>query len=533
MSGTVLASTTASYSSGWYQVVINWLSSNLINVNIYNPSGALFGTLNTTDSTYSSGGMGFTYWSQHGGWDFYTARQYAAGLPTYTIGPPQANYGATWMAAQDTALTGTSSASIGQNIRLRFSIQNSSATTTGQYYLLQVAPLGGYSACESVPDVSYSSVSMASSGCGTSPVCMASSTQFTNLTPTSPSLSYPAWMKFTPGEIMQSPSNETGSSTLPSNTATELEYNFQFTSYATSHAYCLRTTNAGTDFANYDHVAEAQVLHAPTIVGGVSLNNGQDIKLVEGTTTTVLATATVQDFDGYSDIVQGTSTIYRSGVAGGANCTSSLMSCYQVPASQCTYSGCSGTQCLMTCAAKIEYFADATDASSSYVGQTWMATMSVVDSTNLYGSATVAGGVPLDSLLALEVTSPSINFGALINGADTGSTNATTTIINTGNAPIDVKVSGDPLNGTGGPTGSIPVNSQKYATSTFVYGGCALCQVLTGPATPASIGVNLPQATSTAGSQPSSIYFGLQVPTNINSGSYSGTNYFTAVIPGS
>jgi hypothetical protein len=332
---------------------------------------------------------------------------------------------------------------------------------------------------------------------------------------------------------MESPSNETGSSTLPSNTATELEYNFQFTNYATSHAYCLRTTNAGTDFANYDHVAEAQILHAPTIVGGVSLNGGQDIKLVEGTTTTISATSTVQDLDGYTDIVQGTSTIYRSGVTGGASCNSSLQSCYQVPATQCTFSNCSGTQCLMTCSANIEYFADATDASSTYAGQTWMATMSVVDTTDLYGSATIAGGVPLDSLLALEVTSPSINFGALVNGANTGSTNATTTIINTGNAPIDVKVSGDPLNGTGGPTGSIPVNSQKYATSTFMYAGCALCQVLTGPSTPASIGVNLPQATSTAGSQPSSIYFGLQVPTNINTGAYTGTNYFTAVVPGS
>jgi len=340
-------------------------------------------------------------------------------------------------------------------------------------------------------------------------------------------------MNFTAGEIMQSPSNETGSSTLPSNTATEVEYNLQFTNYATSHAYCLRTTNAGTDFANYDHVAEAQVLHAPTIIGGVSLNGGQDIKLVEGTTTVVQATSTVQDLDGYADIVQGTSTIYRSGVAGGASCTSSLMSCYQVPASQCTFSNCSGNQCLMTCSANVEYFADATDASSTYPGQTWMATMSVVDTTNLYGSATIAGGVPLDSLLALEVTSPSINFGALVNGANTGTTNATTTIINTGNAPIDVKVSGDPLNGTGGPTGSIPVNSQKYATSTFMYAGCALCQVLTGPSTPASVGVNIPEATSTAGSQPSSIYFGLQVPTNINTGAYTGTNYFTAVLPGS
>jgi hypothetical protein len=188
----------------------------------------------------------------------------------------------------------------------------------------------------------------------------------------------------------------------------------------------------------------------------------------------------------------------------------------------------------MTCAANIEYFADsAGGATSTYPSESWKATMSVVDTTNLYGSATISGGVPLDPLLALEVSVPSVNFGSLVNGANTGSTNATTTIQNTGNMPIDIKVSGDPLNGPGGPTGVIPVNSQEYATSTFVYAGCSLCQLLTGAATP--VGVNIPQATTTAAtsSQTRNIYFGIQVPIGVNSGAYNGTNYFTAVTPGS
>ena len=98
---------------------------------------------------------------------------------------------------------------------------------------------------------------------------------------------------------------------------------------------------------------------------------------------------------------------------------------------------------------------------------------------------------------------------------------------------MNVNVSGDPLNGSGGPSGTIAVNQQKFATSTFLYASCALCQALSAPAVPKSIGVNITQATSTAGSPASNIYFGLQVPNGVNSGGYTGTNYFTAVLPGS
>ncbi len=527
LTASVLATSTVTYTTGWYQVVIDWLTSHLINVNVYNSAGSLFTNLSYTDnsSPYSSGGMGFTFWEQHGGWDYYTARPYAATIPTYLFGTQQGDNGATWKAAQDTALTGSNGASIGQNIRLRFSVQNTGPALFGEQLQLQAAPLGSSLNCESVTS-GYVAVP-AAAFCGTSAICMASSTQFTNYASTSPSLSYPASMAFAPGEILQDPSNETGSSTIPNNAATEVEYNFLFTGNATGHAYCLRTTNNGTALNNYSHVAEATVLHTPT-VGGISLNGGQNITLVEGTTTTVLATTTVTDDDGYADMVSGTSTIYRSGVSGGANCNSSLANCYQVPASQCTFSSCSGNQCLMTCSANLEYFADsAGTATSTYTSQTWMATMSVVDSTNLYGSATISGGVGLWPLLALEVSSPSINFGTTTPGNNTGSTNATTTVFNTGNMPIDVGVAGNPLLSG---LNSIAVNQQKYATSTFTYASCALCQVLSGAATP--VGVDIPQTNSTSTQNTGNIYFGLNVPTGSGTGSYSGTNTFIASAPG-
>jgi|GEM_PF-1049851 len=522
VSGTVLASSTVSYSSGWYQVVINWLTTNLINVNVYNPSGGLFSTLNATDTTYSTGGMGYTFWSQHGGWDFYTARQYTPTAPTYTIAPPQANNGASWKAAEDTALSGSNGALTGQNLRLRFSIQNSSATTSGQLFRLQVAPLGSYPACESVPDTSYSDVPTASSGCGSAAACMSTSTQFTNLSATSPSLSYPAGMSFAAGAMLQSPSNQTASTTLASNTATEVEYNFQFTNNALSSTYCLRTSNAGIDFANYDHVAKALILHAPTI-SNISFNGASNISLVEGTTTNVTMQCTLTDLNGYTDIVSASSTIYRSGV--GPTCTANQSNCYPIASSTCALSSCSGNSCTLTCTAPMQYFADPTDASSTYglLGQHWFAQASVEDSSNLYATSTSFSDDVL-TLAALEISTPSINFGALYPGSDTGTTNATTTILNTGNDPINIQVSGTSL--TNGVT-SIGVNQQKFATSTFQYASCSLCQVLAGTAN--TVNVELPQSTSTSGNPTSNIYWGLNVPNPTGTGSYNGTNTFTAV----
>ena len=155
--------------------------------------------------------------------------------------------------------------------------------------------------------------------------------------------------------------------------------------------------------------------------------------------------------------------------------------------------------------------------------------MAVQDSTGLRDTQTVGGsGVDLQTLRALQISTSGIDFGTHIPGTDTGSTNATTTILNTGNSPIDVQVSGNPLsNGVN----TIAVGQQEYATSTFTYASCSLCQLLTGPAAPKSVGVSIPQPTSTTSPSTKNIYFGLGIPTG-TSGSYSGSNTFTAVAPG-
>ena len=514
-SGTVLASTTVTYTTGWYEVSIDWLTTNAINVTVYGPSGSVFATLSTTDSSYTSGGMGFSYWFQHGGWDYYTTRAYAAAAPTAIMGVKQMNNGATWVAGEDTAY-GT--LPTGSNIRLRMSVQNTGVALVNQSFRLQLAPKGAALNCESVPYVNYNDVPVAGS-CGSAAACMTSSSQFTNLASTSGLLSYPASMNFSAGEMMQNTSNQTNGIPLASNAATEVEYNFQMTNNATSNTYCFRTSKGGVDLDSYDRVAEATILHAPFLTN-ISLNAATSIALTEGTSTNIYITASTTDLNGYADMVSATSTLYRSSL--GSSCNSSLSSCYQIASTSCAFSNCSGNSCSLTCTAPVEYFADPTDIGSVYAADNWLSRIAVQDSTGLRDTQ-ASFGVELLTLHGLALQTASINFGTLSAGQNTGSTNATTTINNTGNALIDIQLLGTDM-ASGGST--IAVGQQQYATTTFSYGSCALCQYLSGSATNVTIGI--PKTSSTSTPTTGNVYWGINVPTGTGAASFTGTNTFIA-----
>jgi len=517
-SGTILASSTVTYATGWYQVSVDWLTTNAINVTVYDSTGAVFATLSTTDSTYTSGGMGFSYWFQHGGWDFFTARQYAASAPTAIIGAKQDPGGATFKAAEDTALTGANSLIAGQNIRLRFSIQNSGAAITGKDFRLQVAPKGASLNCASVPFLNYTDVPPISS-CGTAAACMATSSFITNQSSTGALLDYPTTMNFTAGQAISDPSNQTSAMNVGANTATEVEYTLKMTSSATGAEYCFRSSDSGSSLDNYAQVADAVILHAPTI-SNISFNNAQDIALTEGTTTTITASSTVTDLNGFTDISFATSTFYRSGV--GAQCSANENSCYLISTSSCALSSCSGNSCTLSCSAKVQYFADPTD-SGTFLGQHWLATMAVQDSTGLRDTETSLG-VNVLTLYGLSITTGNINFGSLAVGGNTGSVDSTTTVANTGNSNINIQLSGTDL--TSG-SDSIPVGEQKYATSTFIYGSCSICQFLTGSATNVSLEIAKPTSSSTPST--GSVYWGIDVPPGTQTKSFTGTNTFIAV----
>ena len=196
---------------------------------------------------------------------------------------------------------------------------------------------------------------------------------------------------------------------------------------------------------------------APTI-GTVILNGGSNIILVENATTTVQATTTVSDTDGYSNITSVIGKIYRSGV--GSSCSSDNNNCYSI--SSCATSSCAGNNCTATCSANLWFFADPTDA-GTYSSQYWSAWIKAIDATNASSSATSAA-VEVNTLYAFSLSTSTIDYGALAAGSNTVSLNKTTTITDTGNEAIDIYLYGTDFFGN-----NYPGSSASWYGSSWSY----------------------------------------------------------------
>jgi fibronectin-binding autotransporter adhesin len=514
-SGTVLGSTTITYTTGWYEVEVDWQTNNRIDVYVYNPSGALVATTSATDSNYTSGGYGFTYWVNNGAWDSFTARPRGPIQPTVYLGAEQTDGGASWSRAQNVA----GGAIIGDVMRLRLSIENSGLDLTGLTYRLEYAAKAAAPSCEAVSSGSYVTVPNQAS-CGSSPVCMQTSSNVIDGDATTDLLTDTEGT-FSTGRLVESPSASTIAMDINQNYYTELEYVLTPTINA-SDTYCFRVTKAGTPLDFYGEVAELGLAFDP-VFGPVTLNGGADIVLTPNATTTIFATSTVTDFNGYTDLVRGTSTIYRSGA--GASCTANDNNCYiSTTSASCIFANCSGSTCELRCRADIYYHADPTDI-GTFSGQEWLAYMEVTDQSGGYDFAS-AIGVELLTLRALTVDS-AINYGTLSVNDNTGSYNATTTLANTGNVVFDIEVDGTDLSDGG--SSIIPSNQQKFATSTFTYSACVACSVVSST-TPTELPVALAKPTNlTPVTVP--VYWGIAVPFGINSAPHSGINVFTPVSP--
>jgi len=514
-SGSVLASTTVTWSTDWYKVRVRWLTSDAINVTVYDSSGSVFASVATSDSSYTSGGFGFSFWYQADGWDFLTARPYAASDPTYTVSAPQQGGGASWKAAQDTAINQDSNT----NFRVLLSVENSGPQITSQQFRLQYASKTGYGSCEAVPNVNYNDVPNVS-GCGVSPVCMVSSAQFTDQDTTTQHLDTSSGLSFTQGYMVEDPSNQSTAMDVATSTLTELEYAVELTGFASESAYCLRTTDGGVELDSYAHVPEVSVNGVP-VVTSWTLNEDGPIALTEGQTTVVMATGSVTDLNGFEDILYATSTIYRSGV--GEACSADDNNCYRLNSLDCPLQNCSGNSCDIICSADIQFFADPTDQGSTYAGEDWKASVYVVDSTANVGTSTSLG-VDINTMRAVSITTGEISYGTLAVNSDTGSANATSTVRNTGNVAIDMDLEGTDMSAPGS---TIPVGNQMYATSSFAYSSCAICTALSGSASPYK--VDLPKPTAAGTPVTDDIFWGLYVPLNTGGQTHVGQNLFTPI----
>jgi len=517
-SGIILASSTVTYSvvNGWYEVEVDWRTDDEIVVRLYKDA-SLVTTIQANDSSYTSGGVGFTYWFNKGGWDIYTARPYIATTPTIRFGATQIDGGATWVTTQNSPAAVFNP---GDVARIRFAVENSGLAVTNQQFLLEYAPRGIALSCEAVSPASYVVVPVQAS-CGSSPVCMATSTHIISGEATTDLLASTTG-NFVAGEVIENPSDKTSNLDIAQDKFNELEYVITPTENTVDENLCFRVTNDGTDLDTYLKVAALQLRFDP-IFGTVSLNDGIDISLLSGTTTSVSATGTVTDLNGYADLTHATATIYRSGA--GAACSVNSNNCYitSTEDSTCSFINCSGNSCTLSCTAEVQFHADPTDI-DTYAGEEWLAFMEVDDAGGGYDFAS-ALGVELYTLRALTVDSL-INYGSLTVNTDTGSSNATTTITNLGNSPIDVDVQGTDL--SDGMSSTVPADQQKVATSSFTYSACPSCLQLSS-SSPVTLDLNMTKPATTTPPVETDVYWGINVPFSASNAAHTGSNMFTAI----
>ena len=518
-SSTVLASSTVTYTTGWYEVQVKWSSSGNMAVSVYNAAHTLFTSMSATDSSYSSGGIGFTFWYHYGAWDAVSSRPTLTTEPTIRFGAEQGDGGATWKAALDTQAT----FNVGDIARLRIAIENSGTAITGQLMLLEYAAMGASPSCEAVSLSAYAAVPIQAS-CGSSPICMQATSYFTNGA-TIADLLAGSTGTFTAGQARENPSNITSAISIAQNYYTEIEYAITPTANTVDENLCFRISNNGTDYDTYLKVGRMSLQFNPTMATP-SLNNGSNIALLPGITTRVYATGTVTDLNGYADLAHGTTTFYRSGVTGGAACAANNNDCYISNDAKCDFTGCSGNSCNLVCYADIYFHADPTDAVSTYSGQEWFAFMEVKDNSGGYDFDT-AIGVDVSTLRAMNVNG-AINYGSVAVSADTGSTNASTVVQNQGNVGINVEIGGSDM--SDGASSRIPSTYQKFATSTFTYSSCTSCRQLSST-TPYALDVELNKPTVASPLVSDDVYWGIAVPYGIKNAPHQGLNVFTPVGP--
>jgi len=255
------------------------------------------------------------------------------------------------------------------------------------------------------------------------------------------------------------------------------------------------------------------------VASAVSIDSGAaSITLNEGTTKNVVCSGTVTDDDGFSDITSVKADLFRTGVGIGS-ATDNNNHYQESGDSECVPSGGSGTSETYTCTIPVQYYADPTDTGSPNSADDWTCTLTPTDATE-EGTA-ASDTIEMSSLIALSVTESDISYGTVNANTDTGATNQTITVENTGNRDIDPQLSGANM-ASGGD--SIAVGQQEYSATTFTYGAGT---DLSASAT--TLDVTLPQPTNDGTPTiQDTVYWGLGVPAGTPAGTYTGSNTVSA-----
>jgi len=277
------------------------------------------------------------------------------------------------------------------------------------------------------------------------------------------------------------------------------------------------------------------------------------ITLTENSFTWASATVTVTDGNGCSTIADVTAQLAfgasgsTTAAADGSTCSYDGTYCY-ASTTGANGLGCvattTGTTCATTvvdydCGFQIWYNAYPTDGSSPSPGNAteyWYVTASSSDGTDTGTATNTTQTVDVGTLNALAVTG-SIAYSQTSANADTGTTDQTVTITNTGNTAGDTEVSGDvmcttftPPGGSGACSGdSFLPGQQKFDLASGQDYTTQKTFTLAATSSPASIETVLATSTATTTAITDDTYWGIGIPSGQANGAYTGENTFTAV----
>lgn len=270
--------------------------------------------------------------------------------------------------------------------------------------------------------------------------------------------------------------------------------------------------------------SSASVGNTPPVASSVDIDNAAiTVHLTENATTTVTVKATITDNNGCEDIESVQVKFYRNNV--GADAADDDNNHYTVSATsdgKCTGGGADLTD-TYTATISVNYYADPTDAGSVHSGTHW--TAQVIPSDQTTGTA-ATDTIEMSTLTALNV-SGTISYGTVGLGNNTGTTDQTATVTNTGNEGIDVDLDGyGSKDGDGNAmtctVGSFAVGYEKYSASANT--AYASKVALTDSAT--ELDVDIPQRTTVVST--GKVYWGLGMPDDGVNGNCSGVIVFTA-----
>ncbi len=248
-----------------------------------------------------------------------------------------------------------------------------------------------------------------------------------------------------------------------------------------------------------------------------------------------------------NEITAALINVYRSGI-GMANCQNSghynANNCYPEAyagwGSSCSQDGgtCSGPNdptADWTCAFPLWYHADPTEGTTSipWYGQNWLASVWTVDDNSATSTLTQAQtGNHVDLFLAYGLNTATINYGSLEINQANDPLDRDSVMKAIGNVGLNENLLGTAMclisqwpNCNGGATSTIPVNEQRYASSSIPYANGIQ---LSGSST--FFAIKNPKTTVTANPATSTTKWGIRIPAAITvAGEYTGRNTIVGV----